>query len=228
MTINAAIQTLEPGALVELFILDASTINGGVNRFHAHTQTTSIWFQGQEYFPWPVSATGFARTGDKPPTPALSVGNVDGSISALCHFFEDMVGAKVIRKRTLGKFLDAANFPEGNAEADPTEEMAPEVWYIERKNSETSVQVDFELSSAMDFNGVQLPRRQIIANMCPSKYRGAECGYTGGPVAEVDDTPTTDNAKDRCGKRLSSCRMRFGADSELPFGGFPAAGLMRS
>jgi len=31
-------------------------------------------------------------------------------------------------------------------------------------------------------------------------------------------------AEDKCGKRLSSCRIRFGATAELPFGGFPGIG----
>jgi phage-related protein len=34
-------------------------------------------------------------------------------------------------------------------------------------------------------------------------------------------------AQDACGKRLVSCQKRFGANAELPFGGFPAAGLIR-
>jgi lambda family phage minor tail protein L len=32
------------------------------------------------------------------------------------------------------------------------------------------------------------------------------------------------NATDVCGKRLSSCRARFGADADLPFGSFPGVG----
>jgi len=43
---------------------------------------------------------------------------------------------------------------------------------------------------------------------------------------DTNDQPTTIIASDVCGKRLSSCRARFGF-GELPFGGFPAAGLLR-
>ena len=32
------------------------------------------------------------------------------------------------------------------------------------------------------------------------------------------------NSPDVCGKRLSSCRARFGADADLPFGSFPGVG----
>lgn len=72
-----------------------------------------------------------------------------------------------------------------------------------------------------------LPRRQCVQNVCPWQYRSAECGYTGGAVADKNDQATTDVAQDRCGKRLTSCRLRFGAFAELPFGGFPGCGLVR-
>jgi lambda family phage minor tail protein L len=55
--------------------------------------------------------------------PSLMVGNVTGFISALCLGFEDPVGAKLTRRRTLRRYLDAVNFPGGDAEADPDEEF---------------------------------------------------------------------------------------------------------
>lgn len=228
MSIPEDIQKLVPGNIVTLFEVNGSEFGAGVLRFHAHKQATPIVFQGLSYSPWPVEATGFARTSDQPPKPRLRVGNVNGVISLICAAYQDMVGAVVTRRRTFKKYLDAVNFPEGNPTADPNEEFPPEVWYIERKSHEDNEYIEFELSSAMDFNGVLLPRRQIIANHCPWVYRSADCGYTGGPVAKSDDTPTSDPAQDSCGKRLSSCKLRFGQNSELPFGGFPAASLMRT
>lgn len=85
----------------------------------------------------------------------------------------------------------------------------------------------FELSSALNFQGVQLPRRQIVANNCPWRYRGADCGYNGPPVADEYDIITTDAAKDKCGKRVNSCKLRFGQTEPLSYGGFPAASLTR-
>lgn len=227
MTFKADVQTLEPGALVELFELDATGISGDLLRFHAYTQVGSIWWQGNEYSPWPIEAEGFELQPSKPPSPMLTVANIDGSITAACLAFQDLVGAVVIRHRTLGKYLDAANFGGTNATADPTQEMPPDRWFIERKAVETSTAIQFELSSALDFNNVQLPRRVIIAGQCPWTYRSAECGYTGGPVADANDVATSDPSLDVCGKRLSSCKLRFGANSPLPFGGFPAASLTR-
>lgn len=223
MTLYSEIQQLEPGAWVDLFILDASAITGSgadVVRFHGYGQVGAIVWRGVSYSPWPLQAEGFALDPSRPSRPTLTVANVDGSISALCRRTDDMAGARLERHRTLGKYLD------GQPGADPSQDIA-DTWFIERKASETAEAVQFELASAMEFGNVQLPRRRIIANVCAWKYRGAECGYTGGPVALADDSPTNKPGLDVCGKRLSSCRLRFGADSPLPFGSFPAAQLTR-
>lgn len=82
------------------------------------------------------------------------MGNVDGSITALCLSYQDLVGAVLTRHRTLGKYLDAANFGGTNATADPTQELTPDKWFIERKSTETAEVVQFELSSALDFGQV--------------------------------------------------------------------------
>ncbi|WP_416046671.1 phage minor tail protein L [Cupriavidus basilensis] len=232
MPITADIQGLEPGAEVVLFELDATEQSGDVLRFHGYTQAGPIWWQGREYSGWPIQAEGFARTGEgQQPAPTLMVGNVEGAITALCLYLEDMVGSKVTRRRTLGRYLDARNFPGGNAEADPGEELPPELWYIEQKTAETNESVTFELASALDFNGEQLPRRQIVANVCMwltiGGYRGPNCGYTGAAYFDRDDNAVSDPARDRCGGRLSSCKCRFGEHNPLPFGSFPAADLLR-
>jgi lambda family phage minor tail protein L len=164
-------------------------------------------------------AQGFERTGDATqPSPTLTVANVDGSISALCILLGDLVGAKVRRHRTLAKYLD------GQPSADPTAEMPIELWYVEQKTSETNLNVEFTLSSALDFSGRQLPNRQVVATLCLWAYRGSECGWTGTTYFDANNNPVTDPAKDVCSKRLSGCKCRFGATSPLSFGGFPSAG----
>ncbi len=232
MTIEGKLQALEPGAMVELFVVDASALGGDIVRFHRYTQQGIIYWDDEEYSPWPIETEGFAKTSDQPPTPKLTIANLDGSISELCRLYDDLLGATVTRIRTFGEYLDAANFGGVNPTADPTEHFPHEVWYIERKSSESNDVVQFELASALDLNGVRLPRRQIIANYCSSMsnggYRGPYCGYTGDPVAKADDTPTSDPAEDRCGGKLSSCRLREWPDGILNFGGFPAAGLVRN
>lgn len=223
MSISADIQTLEPGSIVTLYIVDGTASGADTFHFHPYGQGQII-FQGQAYDPWRVKASGFERSGNSNPAPKIQFENVGGFIGALCEAYEDMIGTKITRKKTLAKYLD------GQPTADPNEEFPPEIWYVEQKTAENAEYVEFELSSGMSFEGVQLPRRQIIQNYCPWRYRGSECGYMGPPVADEYDIITTDASKDRCGKRLQSCLMRFvqyDPNPELPFGGFAAAGLTR-
>lgn len=230
--ITADAQQLEPGGRITVYELDASSFGADQLFFHQHLQSGVIWWQGQEYGAWPIEASGFERTSDQPPSPRLKVGNVDGRIGALCLMFDDLVGARIIRRQTLVKYLDAANFPGGNPTADPDEEFPDEIWFIERKASEDSETVEFELTTAIDLNGEQLPGRQIVAGNCGwiirGGYRGPYCSYNGPPVADSDDNPTDDPSRDQCGGRLKSCKLRFGENNPLPYGGFPAAGLLRT
>jgi len=499
VTLNADIQLLEPGGWVELFELDATALGADRLFFHRYTQVGPVWWQGTEYSPWPIDTQGFELNPNQPPTPTLSAGNVNGRMTALCLAYQDLVGAKLIRHRTLAKYLDPQNSPpktavqqafapvgtafqlggsagtvagvavgglhrtdwqgrtalfgvprtnsvrnsatligasvsnvtltlgtdgapdgsanyaiitsaataapqiavatntsnvivdqdgacnfrarirdsgsgfvcfqcnqqdasntvlaasainfdlthgtwgaefavgtfglngfaslsavklngwwhlgykftpkatatraqpyigqassltsrggavgaklhifgvqncpgvyiptgtanvtvtdytvsstgagtlgqaatgattfdwdgsfQNNPTADPTQEAPPDAWFLERRSAEDNTTVTWELSSALDFNGRQTPGRQIIANSCGwlsrGGYRGPNCGYTGPAVAKADDSPTSDPAQDRCGGRLSSCRLRFGQNGELPYGSFPAASLIK-
>lgn len=223
MPITADIQGLEPGGLIELFELDSSQLGGSVLRFHSHLQSGEITWNGLVYSPWPISSQGFERTGDaQQPSPTITVSNVDGSISALCIFLGDLCGAKVTRHRTLAQYLD------GQPGADPTAEMPKEIWIVNQKTQETNVQVEFTLSSVLDFSGRRLPARQVVATLCQFVYKGPECAWTGAATFDANNNPVSDPSLDVCGKRLSSCKCRFGATSPLSFGGFPSAGLTGS
>jgi phage-related protein len=124
-------------------------------------------------------------------------------------------------------YMSVATTVSKNPDADPTAEFPRDVYYIDRKSGEDKDLVEFELASSLDLAGVALPRRQVVQNYCPWKYRGSECGYTGTNYFNTNDAPVATLALDVCGKRLSSCRARFGQYGELPYGGFPAAGLMK-
>ena len=102
---------------------------------------------GQEYGPWPFSVEGLEISADSQGNaPKLSVANINGLISALCLQFEDMAQAKVRIHDTLVHYLDARNFPQGNSSADPLQEKL-QVFYIDRKATESDEAVEFELSS---------------------------------------------------------------------------------
>ena len=231
MSIESDIQRLAPGAIVDLFELDPTAIGGTVVRFHAGVNELGgdvVW-QGLTYTRFPIEADGFEWSGTGTlPRPKIRVANVTGLVGALARELQDLVGAKLTRRRTFVKYLDAVNFTGGvNPTADPNCGFPDEIWFVDRKSAENGLYVEWELSAAFDVAGTMLPRRQCIQNVCTWRYRGAECGYTGGPVADRNDRPVTLLAEDDCGKRLASCKLRFGVYSELPFGAFPGVGLIR-
>lgn len=220
--IKKELHSLSPSAIVELFVLDATDVGGEVSRFHANTNELNqpvVW-RGETYNPWPVEATGFELTVKGAlPRPRIKIANINGLFSEEVSKHDDLVGAKVIRKRTMVKFLDAVNFKNGNPFADPNQQLPDELWFVEWKVSENRYMIEWELSSVFDMQGVMLPYRQAIRETCVWKYRSAECGYTGDRYFDNADLPCA-KERDFCAKRLSSCRVRFG-NNALPFGGFP-------
>lgn len=223
VNIESEIQSLSPTAYVEMFEIDTSHIAGGsLMRFHsgiAQGYRELVW-QGEIYHPLPLEAEGFDLTAQGTlPRPKLRVANVGGLFSAMAIEMDDLINSKVTRKRTFARYLDAVNFKDGNLEANPDQHFPDELWFIDRKVSETKHAVEWELASAFDLDGIQLPFRQVVKNTCTSKYRSAECGFTGG-YFDKDNLPTTDPNKDFCPKTLAACRARFG-DGSLPFGAFP-------
>lgn len=410
-SITGEIQTLTPSAIIELYEIDATSVGGSVYRFHSGMNELlgDIVWQGNSYSAFPIQASGFDWSGKgQMPRPKVTVSNVLGTITALVLAYQDLVGCKFTRIRTLAKYLDAVNFPtqrnlltysqefdnaswtktnvtvtagaalapdgtmtaetvtasagtayhyvykaasvsagatysfsiyvkagttryigfgdggdsvwhsayldtvtgkivsqtnctatatdagngwfrvtatftrtnggtswiyvggsgvtgsagpyfaatgsetciawgaqleagsavtsyqaigasfSRNPTADPTAEFPRDIFYVDRRSNETNEFVEFELAASLDLAGVALPRRQIIQNYCPWQYRGAECGYTGTNYFDTNDNPVATLAQDVCGKRLSSCRARFGQYGELPYGGFPAAGLLKT
>lgn len=229
--VRSEVQKLAPSAVIELFELDATALGDSVYRFHAGTNAISqdVVFAGETYARFPVEIDGFEITGNgQLPRPKIRVANLSGAISFLVITLGDLIGAKVTRRRTLAKYLDEINFPGGvNPDADPAAQFPEDIFFVDRKSIENRNLVEFELSASFDVAGVQLPRRQIIQNVCPWKYRGLECGYAGTNYFDTNDQAVGSALLDRCGKRLNSCEIRFGANQPLPFGGFPSAGLVK-
>jgi lambda family phage minor tail protein L len=223
---------LGPNAIIELFELQLdATLHGASTTYYWHNGvnaavTGNIVFASNNYVRLPVEATGFDYTSSGSlPRPTLRISNMFSDMTTLLLLVNattpgnDLGGATVRRIRTLKKFLD------GEAAADPNARFPTEIWYVDRKSNENRDLVEFELASKFDLAGVMLPQRQIIANVCQWKYRGAECGYTGSNYWNVNDQVVGTLAADVCGKRVESCKLRFGATAELPFGSFPGAGL---
>ena len=193
MSVNSAVfndlQSINQSAIIELFKLQLSTAIHGANttyRFHSGSNLNAnnkIVWKTEEYLRFPIKAEGFAFQKGQLPRPKLFVSNggnvgssVDGlSISAILLTVNettpgnDLTGAKLTRIRTLAKFIDAANFANGqNADADPNAEFPQEIYFIDRKSSETRELVEFELAAPTDLAGVRIPGRQATRSEFPS------------------------------------------------------------
>lgn len=123
--------------------------------------------------------------------------------------------------------IDWVKITGTNPDEDVTSEYDDDVYFIDRKANENKSVVEFELASATDVSGVKLPRRQVIQNICTWKYRSTECSYSGSNYFDVFNNPVGTLELDKCGKKLSSCKTRFGENEPLPFGAFPAADMVK-
>jgi lambda family phage minor tail protein L len=230
MSVQTDLAGLSAQAIVEMFVYDDTNIGGAqVVRWHPGTTVAgaAITWQGNVYSPFPIEATGFAiQSSGSPPRPSLKASNIGGVLGAYLRTMSDGVGAKVTRKRTLGKYLDAVNFSGGNANADPSAGFPDDVFFISRKASENAIFIEMELAVSYDVSNVFLPRRQVIASTCTWVYRSAECGYAGPPVQDILGNPTSNANLDKCRKTLAACRARFGQNGILNTAAFPASQLV--
>ena len=232
-SVYADLSGLALNAIIELFELHYdSTLHGDsdILRFHAGSNADvdgNILWNSNSYTRIAIKAEGFEYTNTGTlPRPTLTVANLNRGITELLLGVNettpgnDLTGAKVVRIRTLKRFLD------GETDADPYATFPVEEWFVDRKATETRDVVSFELASKFDLDNKQLPNRQVVANICQWEYKSTECSYTGTDFFDVNDNTVSASAQDKCGKRLSSCKKRFGENGELPFGSFPGAGLL--
>ena len=142
--------------------------------FHAGNNmkdSLDIVWQSNTYTRIPVKAEGFKYSGKgKLPRPNITFSNLLGTITALLQLtnqttaFSDLSGAKVTRRRTLSRFLDATNFPSSvnpYGTPDPSSELPREVYFIERKTLENRNIVQFEMVGSFDLFGVNAPKKLV-------------------------------------------------------------------
>lgn len=188
-----------------------------------------IW-NGNEYKPVAIQSDGLEIRGDgKASTPSLvitsNLNGVEGMTRRLCRQYNDFAGAKLTVIRTSAKYLDAANFADGNPTAN-VNEYRKQVWYIEHKTDDNADSITFELSNPVDFEGARIPAREITS-FChwgvTGNYRGEACQYMGTAMFDENGNPTNNPALDRCGCRITDCQLR---NNESRFGAFPSSSLI--
>lgn len=236
MSLPNALQLSNPGPALALFRLDATRVGGGVLFFVQSAETdTGLTFQGTYYTPVDVEFSDFETNGQGSlPQPHLKLSNTNQVFQSIINAVGDLQGCEVQRIRTFAQFLD------NGASPDPGAFYGPDTFLIERKVSENSTYIEWELSAAIDQAGTMLPRRVVVRDTCMWRYRifdsktgqfdysKVQCPYTGGAFFDEFDKGTTAD-KDLCSRSISGCRLRFGTDAStpLPFGGFPGAARVK-
>lgn len=222
------VQLFDPGQLIELFSLDATALGGGVYYFTSSAYATEdVAFDGQDYTPIDIEASGFEYSGrGSLPTPTLRMNNATLVLMSAVNTYNDLLGATLTRTRTFKQFLD------GESEADPTAFFPKDIYKIEQKVTLNKVFIEWRLSAALDQEGRILPGRQVLKDTCLRRYRffdpntgdftytQATCPYVGGAYFDVNGN-VSGISGDKCGKKLSDCQLRFGQFAALPTNGFP-------
>lgn len=232
MTIQQDIQRSNGGDLVTLLEWDLSVLGGGIFRFSeaAGADDVPVVFNGNTYTPLPFSLEGFEKNSKGTlAQPTLTIADVAGSILSYLQSYGDLIGTKVTRIKTFSQYLNLTSGPR----------FPDEVFFIERKSSASKFMAQFTLSSLFDMQGLYLPRRLVLKDVCTYVYRvwrpdsgdfycaPRQCPYTALNFYKYDGTPTDDPAQDVCGKRYSDCVLRYPRPQVLPTRAFPGASHVR-
>jgi len=188
---TSELQKLNPSSRIELFVLELveglhyETGNPSsvatTFRFHAGSSMNSnaeIVWQGNSYQRLPISFEGAEFSGSgQIPRPTLTIANLggitrSGQVITMTDFLliinlttaqNDLTEAKITRITTHASELDAVNFPSSsNPFGTPSSnELPQEIFYIDRKTTETRDIVQFELVGSLDQANKRLPKRQV-------------------------------------------------------------------
>jgi lambda family phage minor tail protein L len=219
--------------LITLWQLDCRTLGGPIFYFTSAADfTTEIIWGGQTYTPLPMDASGFElTTRGAIPQPTVTISNLYGAGNLLLDSYKGLVGAEIIRIMTLRRFLDDGSTP------DPSAYITREKYVVAQKTSHNAQAIAFKLASRMDVEGTQLPRRQILRDVCTHTYRFwnattgmfdyslASCPYAGVATFDINNNPT-DNVNDQCSRNIQGCQLRF-PGQVLPARFFPGVGKVK-
>ena len=179
---------MQPTAIVELFLIYFNPKDSPDSFFGFHGGSLfqkPITWQGIEYLPLPAEMEGFETNANgRIARPRIKISNKDYIITDLLLQYNDLQFSKLIRKRTFIKFLDNINFPNGNpwGQQDFTAELSNDSFVVSQKLAENKLFVEFELTSPLDIDGLDVNNRKILSNYCSFAYRGDGCCYKGLPV----------------------------------------------
>ena len=213
--IISTVQKQDPGSeLVVLYELDlgkdevARFANGTKDNAAASIHFRDSSNESKEYSPIPILAEGFDISSDGAYSrPTITIGNIGNSFSgeiAAGLDYEDLLGKRITRIMTFGKYLVGGASDNENA---PGVHLPKIVYIIDRIVEKNILQVTFELASPFDLAGVTLPRRTVVGGACTWRYqdgrksiarenRVGACTWEGGEGNTTTGTPVFVNSED--------------------------------
>jgi lambda family phage minor tail protein L len=201
-----SLTNLVQDAKIHLYEIDLAAL--GVTdkyRFHSENKVGTIIWNDRAFTEMPVQIEGFEISGrGQLPTPTMTVSNVFGLFSDLVSEYDGLVGSKVTRFVTTPDHL--------NQVGDNYTITDPDEWFIS-SYTDNAIAVSFTLKSSFDLQGVKLPNRIILRDLCSWVYKSAECGYIGS-------LPT-------CAKTLADCYNHFPSPQPANGSFFPGVDLLR-
>ncbi|EKU98049.1 lambda-like phage minor tail protein L [Leptolyngbya sp. PCC 7375] len=214
------IQELSQDTFIDLFEVSGYNPESPFDKFR-FANHVGVQFGGKAYQPLACSIETIEYTSEgQQPEVGLTVSDNGGIITDLILLYNNMEGAAVKVVRTQARYLD------GQPQADPTAILAEADFIIIRRDQHTPGDaITFTLSNPIEVDGAKLPGR-ICLRTCIWVYRDPDtCGYTGSTRFTLSNQRTLNPALDKCAKSITACRLRFGNNAVLPFGGYP--GLQR-
>ncbi len=118
----------------------------------------------------PITIEGLEHSSTGPSArPVLRVANVLNTFeTAVGINLDNLIGKKLIRRRTLKKYL----YGEAG-DANPPIEFPRQVYIIDRIETRNAMEVAFELTTPFEVEGLNLPYRVVGHNACSWIYQGS-------------------------------------------------------
>ena len=200
MPVASDLQAVDPSSIIELYHLD---LVGSLHGSPSGSDSGDYYFTGmtdavnsgnnayndihwgdplKQYQRLPIQVTGFEYNGSGTlPRPKLIVSNLFSAFSEILAAVNattpgnDLVGARLIRIRTLLQYLPHENFTGNNPHGTPdvTQELPRESYIVARKSLESRDLCEFELAAAIDMANTNLPKRQLL----PDEFPGVQNSY---------------------------------------------------
>ena len=132
----------------------------------------------REYIPLPIEFSGYEQKSEGAYSrPTVIFANVLSTFKTKIGTNDDLIGKKLIRRKTLFKYLATGSI---GASGSAPIEQPQQVFFVDRIERQDAQSVVFELTSGFDLQGITVPNRYILANTCTWLYQGVELSGLGG------------------------------------------------